>query len=231
MAKIDNQQSMTPRRAPGRPPKHTDEEIRKLLIKTATEVFLEVGYEKTRVQVVAAQAGISTRTFYKFIPNKAVLFRMAAEDWVQKELEIFERSPLSQQAGSAELSHLVLHYARLLLSPSARRLALIVITEMGQFPEMMENYHEFAARLSQAFDDRLVALCDNGTFVCSAPREAALLLRMTINGLQRQIAMGQLPDMTEQELINWAENCSQLFLHGWGGLKAHSTIAHGNEPS
>ncbi|SNY92258.1 transcriptional regulator, TetR family [Cohaesibacter sp. ES.047] len=206
------------RRAPGRPPTHKDGEIRKLLISVAAEEFLASGYEQTRVKTLAEKAGISTRTFYKFIPNKAELFRMVAEDWLQKELQTLERRPQPEDTNKQELARLVLLYTRLLLSPTAKRTAVIIMREMERFPEILENYQTAVERLAHAFDTRIVHLCSKSDIDCPNPTEAAVMLRTMISGLQRQSMMRWQEDMTEQDIIRWADHCTRFFLEGCKGL-------------
>ena len=205
------------RRPPGRPPTHKDGELQKRLIDIAGEEFLASGYEHTRVRIVAEKAGISTRTFYKFIPNKAELFRMVAEEWLQRELQRFDQVPTTDGDGSSQLEALILFYSRLLMSPNYRRTAYIMITEMKNFPEILKEQQKVSECFYQAFDNRIIQLCESGKIDCPAPALAAEMLRTMISGLQRQIVFGgRTKDMSDDELIEWSKNCAALFLNGCG---------------
>jgi AcrR family transcriptional regulator len=61
------------RRTRGRPPIRSDEETRRLLIEAAAEEFQANGYAGTCMAAVAQRAGVSTKTVYRLIPNKADL--------------------------------------------------------------------------------------------------------------------------------------------------------------
>nr|WP_321443341.1 TetR/AcrR family transcriptional regulator [uncultured Cohaesibacter sp.] len=206
------------RRSPGRPPTYKDGEIRKLLISVAAEEFLTSGYEQTRVRALAKKAGISTRTFYKFIPNKDELFRMVAEDWLHKELQMLEHRPQPENTGKEELARLVLFYTRLLLSPRAKRTVVIIMTEMERFPEILENYQTMVDRFAHAFDSRIVHLCSKSDIDCPNPPQAAVMLRTMINGIQRQSMMRWQEEMTEEDITRWADHCTRFFLNGCKGL-------------
>nr|WP_321456286.1 TetR/AcrR family transcriptional regulator [uncultured Cohaesibacter sp.] len=219
MAKGEKETRRRNRRSPGRPPTHKDGELQKKLIDIAGEEFLASGYEHTRVQIVAEKAGISTRTFYKFIPNKADLFRMVAEEWLQRELQRFDQIPTTDGDGSSQLASLILFYSRLLLSPNYRRTAYIMITEMKNFPEILKEQQKVSECFYQAFDNRIIQLCESGKIDCPAPALAAEMLRTMISGLQRQIVFGgRSKDMSDDDVIQWSENCADLFLKGCGAL-------------
>lgn len=49
------------------------------LLTAAAEVFAETGFESATMEAVAARAGTSIGTLYRFFPNKTALFRAVAE--------------------------------------------------------------------------------------------------------------------------------------------------------
>src|ERR1700687_4182479 len=77
MAEIDITQD---RRCRGRPQLRPDDETRQLIYQAARHEFAESGYAATSMETVARLAGVSTKTLYRLIPNKAALFEGMVSD-------------------------------------------------------------------------------------------------------------------------------------------------------
>src|SRR5262245_22687253 len=72
------------RRAPGRPQARPDEESRTVLLDAARQKFATSGYAATSIESVARRAGVSTKTLYRLIPNKAALFEAIITDGIDR---------------------------------------------------------------------------------------------------------------------------------------------------
>src|ERR1700737_3225960 len=68
------------RRCRGRPQLRPDDEPRQLIYQAARHEFAESGYAATSMETVARLAGVSTKTLYRLIPNKAALFEGMVSD-------------------------------------------------------------------------------------------------------------------------------------------------------
>src|SRR5450631_2078402 len=77
MAEID---TTADRRCRGRPQVRPDDETRQLIYEAARHEFAGNGYAATSMETVARRAGVSTRTLYRLIPNKAALFEGMVTD-------------------------------------------------------------------------------------------------------------------------------------------------------
>ena len=62
------------RRGRGRPQARPDDETRAVILESARHEFASSGYAATNMESVARRAGVSTRTLYRLIPNKAAVF-------------------------------------------------------------------------------------------------------------------------------------------------------------
>jgi len=71
MAEIDTTQD---RRCRGRPQVRPDDETRQIIYEAARHEFAASGYAATSIETVARRAGVSTKTLYRLVPNKASLF-------------------------------------------------------------------------------------------------------------------------------------------------------------
>src|SRR6202035_5207060 len=77
MAEIDTTQD---RRCRGRPQVRPDEETRRIIYEAARHEFAGSGYAATCMEAVARRAGVSTKTLYRLVPNKALLFEGMVSD-------------------------------------------------------------------------------------------------------------------------------------------------------
>src|SRR6202158_171426 len=83
MAEIDITQD---RRCRGRPQLRPDDENRGLIYEAARHEFAGSGYAATSMEMVARRAGVSTKTLYRLIPNKAALFEGMVSDRLDRFL-------------------------------------------------------------------------------------------------------------------------------------------------
>src|SRR6202051_3435990 len=83
MAEIDTTQD---RRCRGRPQVRPDDETRGLIYEAARHEFAGNGYAATGMEAVARWAGVSTKTLYRLIPNKASLFDGMVTDRLERTL-------------------------------------------------------------------------------------------------------------------------------------------------
>jgi AcrR family transcriptional regulator len=81
MAEIDTTQANTQdKRCRGRPQVRPDDETRGVIYEAARHEFAASGYAGTSMETVARSAGVSTKTLYRLIPNKASLFEGMVSD-------------------------------------------------------------------------------------------------------------------------------------------------------
>ena len=63
------------------------EEIRSALLKYGFESFKEIGYRKTKISVIAKQAGITASTFYSYFESKNAFLMSIFEVWIIRIIE------------------------------------------------------------------------------------------------------------------------------------------------
>src|SRR6266700_2139315 len=68
----DQSEEAESQRGRGRPQLRSDEETRAIIYETARHEFARNGYAATSMDNVARSAGMSTKTLYRLVPNKAV---------------------------------------------------------------------------------------------------------------------------------------------------------------
>lgn len=112
-------------------------EKRALIVRAATELFLEFGYDRVSLARIAEGAGVSKATLFKQFPTKAALFdAMVLESWAEGD-DITTPRPGDLAAGLGILGR---RYAALLGEPQMTDLFRIVIAELPRFPELARSH-------------------------------------------------------------------------------------------
>jgi AcrR family transcriptional regulator len=209
---MTEQKTTKARRPRGRPSVRTEQETRALLIKAAAEVFLSEGYAGTSIEAVARRAGMSTRTIYKTISNKASLFRLVADDAIETGIAHLD-TPSNVTTVESAILALARAYSCLVLSNGGVLNARAVFAEQSQFPEFRDKYLSSIGAVAEAFDRRFIAIFSN----CTLPDdvnlyEAATLLRSMINGAQREAILNPSYNGTASAISDWSDKCTNLAL-------------------
>jgi TetR/AcrR family transcriptional regulator, mexJK operon transcriptional repressor len=150
---------------------------RALILDAAGRAFLELGYEGTGVEIVAARAGVAKRTVYNIYRDKEALFRAS----LVRSIGIAERfsSELATvidhlQDVERELPLLAVRQAEDILLGPVLPLRRLLVAESGRFPDLVAEYRRRApdtvlAALSAAF----ARLADRGLLAVGDPDIAA----------------------------------------------------------
>ncbi|HCE5431506.1 TPA: TetR/AcrR family transcriptional regulator [Legionella pneumophila] len=110
-------------------------EKRALILRAATDLFSELGYDKTSLARVAERAGVSTATMFKQFPTKADLFEaIVLQFWAADPGS--DVSPPELGDPRVALRNLGSRYADLLHRPGMAGLHRMVIAEAPRFPEL-----------------------------------------------------------------------------------------------
>lgn len=113
-------------------------EKREAILRAATDLFLELGYDGTSLAKVAATAGVSTATLFKRFPTKAALFdAIVTGHWAVGEQG--EEPPRTGDPRGG-LRAIGLRYAELMTRPEMVALFRIVIAEVPRFPELGQRH-------------------------------------------------------------------------------------------
>ncbi|WP_435744784.1 TetR/AcrR family transcriptional regulator [Microbacterium sp. PMB16] len=114
---------------------------RAAILEAATQLFLELGYERTSLAKVADRAGVSKATLFKQFPTKAELFEamvLGAGD--AEDTEVAEPPAGDFHSGLVVLG---MAYAEVLGRPRMADLIRAVITESARFPELRDQTFNF----------------------------------------------------------------------------------------
>jgi AcrR family transcriptional regulator len=204
------------RRPRGRPPVRCEEETRRLLIEAAGEEFEAKGYAGTSMTAVAQRAGVSTKTIYRLIPNKADLLARVVSDRIGRFMLALDADALDTLPISEALERMLIAYGALTLSDRTIAMHRLVIRECDQFPEIAATFYEVAIRrANEAIASWLRRQCEGGLIELEDPQIAAGMLRgMMAMEPQRAVMLGQRSVPDQNEVESRAKQCARLFLRG-----------------
>ena len=206
------------RRCRGRPQLRPDDETRQIIYEAARHEFVANGYAATSTETVARRAGISTKTLYRLIPNKAALFEsMVANRLDRLSLEIILSAGDDVDIETA-LNAALLVCATFSLDAEVVSLQRIVLQEAGQFSDLAATfYRNGVTRLIKALADWLRTQIRRGKLKLDDPDEAAgILIGMVASAPQRAAIYGGVPLPSASQIERRVRYCTALFLKGCG---------------
>lgn len=117
------------------------------LIAAALELFVERGFAATRLDEVAARAGVSKGTLYLYFASKEALFMEVIKQGLMPVVEEGE-AMLGQHSGDAAslLRGLILRWWTLVNGTKLGGIPKLIISEAGNFPEVAQFFVENVTR-------------------------------------------------------------------------------------
>ena len=213
MAEIDITQD---RRCRGRPQVRPDEETRRIIYDAARHEFAGSGYAATSMEAVARRAGVSTRTLYRLVPNKASLFEGMVSDRLDRfvyevNLHAADHTDLEQALRAALIAS-----ADLALDEEVIALQRMVLQESGKFSDIAGAFYTNAIqRTAAGLADWLRAQKKRGLIALDDVEEAAgMLLGMVASAPRRAAIFGGLPLPSRSQIEARVRTCAALFLRG-----------------
>jgi AcrR family transcriptional regulator len=165
---------------------------------------------------VARRAGVSTRTLYRLIPNKASLF----EGMVSDRLDRFVSSVNLQAVDHAEIEQALyaalMVCAELALDQEVIALQRMMLQEAGKFSDVAAMFYKNAIqRTAAALADWLRVQQKRGLIALDDFDEAAgMLLGMVASAPRRAALFGGVPLPSRAQIEARVRSCAALFLRG-----------------
>ena len=219
MERVIQQDGKTPaaklRRGPGRRTRREAELRDQELLDKALDLFLDLGYERTTIDAIAAAAGMAKRTLYLRYKDKKALFKTALERAIEawmvpvellKSVESDDLEASLQRIGRALVENI--------LSPAGLRLLRITNAESGRMPEIG------VFTLRQGTERTITYLADlfrrhirpGGAEMPDAERAAMAFLYLVVGGPASMTAWGNMLDQAAIDALTTYN--VRLFLHG-----------------
>ena len=212
MAKAE---SSADRRDRGRPQLRPDDETRQIIYEAARHEFAAAGYAATSTETVARRAGVSTKTLYRLVPNKAALFEGMVSDRLDTFLSDFSLHVAEDADIETGLNAALMAYAGLTLDPEVVALQRIILQEAGQFRDLAATfYRNGIARTATALSNWLRLQVDRGLIDLDDVEEAAGIL-IGMSDAHRNVRQSwRRPLPSRAHVKARVRKCVRLFLHG-----------------
>ena len=190
------------------------------IAQAALRLFLRDGYERTSVDAIAAEAGVSKRTIYNRYTDKENLFRSVLQDMFTDSMAAFARMADAHLADVTDVGRdltafLMESAVTLTLAPDRIALIRLILTEAPYFPALLrrerghEGMHATLARV-------LGRLAEAGKLAVTDPDEAAEhLFALTLGRASNEsmFSGGKLGDAEVDRIITGG---ARVFLRAYG---------------
>jgi AcrR family transcriptional regulator len=207
------------RRGRGRPQARSDEETRAIIFEAARREFAARGYATTNMESVARSAGISTKTLYRLVPNKAALFEARITERIDRFASVVRLRACEGRDIEAALRDALLVCGELILDPDTIALQRMILSESDKFPDIAETFfYKAITRTQETLASWLRTQHKRGLLaIDDADSAAGMLLGMLAMQPQRAVMFGHAPAPTREQLERRVAACAKLFLEGSGG--------------
>jgi TetR/AcrR family transcriptional regulator len=113
------------------------------LLDAALTLFVEKGFAATRVEEVAARAGVSKGTLFLYFPSKEELFKALVRETISGRFPEWNEELTQYSGSSAELVRDCMHlwWERIGMT-KASGITKLVMSEAGMFPEIAAFYQQ-----------------------------------------------------------------------------------------
>jgi AcrR family transcriptional regulator len=123
-------------------PKRTPRSARDVILKAATEVFIEHGFTGSSIDQIAARAGVSKPTIYSHFDGKEKLF-VAIMNAICDDFAV----PILEPGADTEDLSVILvrianNYTRSILQPHVVALHRLFVAEAERFPDLSRRYYQ-----------------------------------------------------------------------------------------
>ncbi|SDI56141.1 MULTISPECIES: TetR/AcrR family transcriptional regulator [Bradyrhizobium] len=205
------------RRLRGRPQVRPDCDTRQLIYEAARHEFSDNGYAATSIESVARRAGVSTKTLYRLIPNKAALFEGMTSDRIDRFLSEINLEAIDHAEIDEALYAALMACADLALDKEVVALQSMVLQESGKFSDLAGAfYRNGIQRTVTALADWLTMQQSRGLMKLDDAEEVAgMLLGMVADAPRRATMFGGLPLPSRPQIEARVRKCVALFLRGY----------------
>lgn len=147
------------------------------ILAAALELFAEKGFNATRVEDIAARAGVSKGTLYLYFDSKQAILRAQVRQGLAANLQALGGAVDRHQGGSGELIRWLLTAIGTVIANSPlSAIPKIIISESGNFPELAEFYRREVIDVGLGLMARIVERgVARGEFRAINPQYAAKL--------------------------------------------------------
>jgi TetR/AcrR family transcriptional regulator, mexJK operon transcriptional repressor len=206
-------------------------------MEAAMALFLRDGYRTTTMEHIAAAAGVSKPTVYKFFADKERLFTETILEAIERTgTELVDRA--IALAETDQLERDLRRFARLLLStlmqPALIKRRRAVIAEANRLPDFGRTYYELTyTRNLSAIAGSLRTLSDRGLLAIDDPELAAeQFVWLVVEARRNEVMLcGDQVTFTRTELNRYADAALRVFLRAYAADPVGAPMSRTTSPA
>ncbi|WP_246666757.1 TetR/AcrR family transcriptional regulator [Bradyrhizobium guangdongense] len=187
-----------------------------MILDAARHEFASAGYAATSIESVARGAGVSTKTLYRLIPNKAALFEATITNRLDRFASQVRLKGCDGDDVETALREALIACGELILDEDVIALQRTILGESKNFPELAQTFYQKAIRRTEStLASWLKAQAARGLIAIGDVDVAAgMLLGMLAFQPQRAALFGRAAVPSRKELKRRARMCAALFVKG-----------------
>jgi TetR/AcrR family transcriptional repressor of mexJK operon len=203
-----------PARSQGRP---KDPEKRLAIMQAAGNLFLEQGYERTSVDAIAAEAGVSKLTVYSHFDDKEALFKALIAAKCEQYLQGRNWDPLLRLSPEQALRRVAQGFMALVLNADVLALYRVLIAQSLQDPKTNRLFYESGPRATlTALAGLLAHYSGSGALDVPDPDAAAdHFVSMLRGDLHLRALLNLASRPSEKQIQEHANGCVAAFLRAY----------------
>jgi AcrR family transcriptional regulator len=142
MGRLPAERSGARKAARAAQPERSAADRREAILAAALDVFAESGFAPSRLDDVAARAGVAKGTIYLYFASKQALFEALVQTSIGGPVAAIGEAMLASDLPTADLLRMLFSRVRTeILGTRRREVARLVLSEAGRFPELAAFYH------------------------------------------------------------------------------------------
>jgi TetR/AcrR family transcriptional regulator, mexJK operon transcriptional repressor len=190
---------------------------REAIARAAFTLFASDGYDRTSVDAIAAEAGVSKRTVYSHFGDKESLFLSVVRDTYDAMLariaEIVERTAWDRDLLAALTSCVSKVTRSIVRAPERSTLVRLLMSEAPHFPALIDLLH--TRKIAAQFTAPLAQLTAAGRLSADNPLQAAEhLSALTFGQVSARSLMGTVP-LGDGETARLLSSGVEVFLRAY----------------
>lgn len=206
-------------RGAGRPRASDAEARTQELMSAAAELFLEKGYSKVSLEMIARRARVAVRTIYVKFGGKNGLFREILASGRDVYFDTMEDLETNQRPMREVLVDFGLRFHKLVSSSAVIKLYRMVIAEAHHDPELAEAFFESGPRQTRLALERYFKRPDVRAQLCDIPADQLVVHLMNcLMGDHLKRYLFAAPPGNPEDDAALVEQRVDLFLRGAGAL-------------
>lgn len=186
------------------------EQKQRIIIETATNKFLKEGYQRTSMDSLAQEAGVTKQTIYRYFESKEALFKAVLESMRSPEDTHFQKE-LNRESPYEALFYFAIGFLEFHMSEAHLASIRLLVAEGRFAPEMTRVFFSVGPsntepRLRKFFETRLPS--DDPEYAVKMFLSTLLSMRMNVLvGLRSTPTREELEDHARRTVAFCVKNC------------------------